>query len=177
LTLARAKRYTVQLSKDVMAFFRECHKKVGAKNIGASVKDTILELRRQLEENVKSKNPSINPYTGKLLSKRDVAYIAHIQKAKGFETTKEAFAYFLGHIEKSKEIRLAQTFRQSLNEAPQPQETPMHPCPFYKYDNENDKVLCSRDLKKRGVIHRVPQEICRMCWNHQMERRQEQTCT
>jgi len=175
--LARTKRCPLHVSEDVMTLFRECHKKVRAKNIGASVKETILQLRRELKENQRSRNPSINPYTGKPLSKRDTEYVAHIQRAKGFETTKEAFAYFLGHNEKSKEIRLAETLQQSLNEASQSQETSIHPCPFYKYDHENDKVLCSRDLKKSNVIHRMPQGVCDMCWNHQVERRQKQACT
>ena len=163
VNLSRGKRYPLSVSEDVMALFRQCHKEMRCRSIGASVKETILRLRRRLDENKESKYPSINPYTGKPLSKREIAHITHIQKEKGFETTREAFAYFLGHTEKEIEKRLAKTVNQTLDEAPQPKGPQIHPCPFYKYDNENDKVLCSKDFDKRGIIHRVPQAICDQC--------------
>lgn len=176
--MPKAKRHSLSLSKEVMTFFKECHAKIGARSIGQSVKETILNLRRELEKNKSSEDPLTDPFTGKPLSKREVAHIDHIRKDKGFATTKEAFAYFRGHIEQSIEKRLgAKALKQPLNEAPQSQGTPIHPCPFYKYDDENDKVLCSRDLKKRNVMHRIPQGICDMCWNRQVEGRQEQAGT
>jgi len=40
-----------------------------------------------------------------------------------------------------------------------------HPCEFYKFDPESVMVHCSRDFTTKGVIHKVPKELCDRCWS------------
>lgn len=50
--------------------------------------------------------------------------------------------------------------------------TKAHPCEFYRFDSANDKVHCSRDFAKKGVIHRVTKDLCNKCWEAQNPERE-----
>jgi hypothetical protein len=156
------------LSKEIMEFFRECHKEIGARSIGASVKETILSLRKELEERTEA--PLVHPFTGTPLSKDESAYIDRIKKERGFQTVREAFTYFEGRLERQLEKRLGTKVLD--DEAPQtiPQTHP--PCSFYSF--KGIWVHCKRDEATKNVIQPVSQEVCNMCWDRIQSKKQTQ---
>jgi len=38
------------------------------------------------------------------------------------------------------------------------------PCPYYSFNHTQSLVHCSKDFDTKGMIHRVTQEVCDMCW-------------
>jgi hypothetical protein len=170
--MSKAKRSSLSLSKEEAAFFQACHKETAARSIGASVKETILNLRKQVEENKKSEDPSVHPFSGEPLSKRESAYIQYIQKTKGFQTVREAFAYFQGRLEGSIEKRLGTTaLEETVGEGSQPPAIPQtHQCPFYSF--KGGWVHCKKDEAKKEIIHRVSQGVCDECWIRTMSKKQ-----
>lgn len=156
-----AKRHSLQVSDDVMTLFRECHEKVGASSIGASVKETILVLRREGEENNGCEESFV---------RRELKHLERMRKEKGVRTIKEALCYLRGRIEGDDTTQEVNQTSQHKN-APSVVENSKHPCPYYSL--VGDIVHCSKDLKTKVVIHRVTREICDRCWELQQARRRE----
>jgi len=184
--VSRAKRYSLQLSEETMVFFKQIHKERKAKNTGQSIKESILALRQQLEE--RSETPLVHPFTGTPLSKDESAYIDRIKKERGFQTVKEAFAYFEGRLEGRIEKRLGAKALETLDEASQeapPTETPLtidtelidpalaggKQCPHYSFDHKRKLVECMRKFAEKNEILRVTQEVCDMCWEKIMSKK------
>jgi hypothetical protein len=164
----KAKRYSLLLSKEVMTFFRECHKEMGCRSIGASVQEKVLTLKKQLEENYGA--PLVHPFTGTPLSKDESAYIDRIKKERGFQTVREAFACFEGRLEGRIEKRLGA--KALDDEAPQLQTIPQtHPCPSYSL--KGDMVHCKKDEVRMNVIRPIPRQVCNQCWTDIQSKKQQ----
>jgi hypothetical protein len=160
-----------------MAFFKQIHKERKAKNIGLSIKESILTLRKQVEE--RSEAPLVHPFTGMALNKDESAYIQQIQKQKGFQTVREAFAYFGGRLEGRIEKRLGtKALKQTLDEASQEASKvaeippPIEPvkvggqqCHYYRFNSKRQLVECMRKYEKENVIDSFTQQICDYCWS------------
>jgi len=68
-------------------------------------------------------------------------------------------------IPTAKPIDETPTQPPQINEKPAPPQTPLMdhpPCPHYSWGD--NIVLCSKDYDKKGVIHKVTDVICAMCW-------------
>lgn len=53
----------------------------------------------------------------------------------------------------------------SLSREPAPPQTPLMthpPCPFFTLGE--DVVMCGKDYDKKGVVHKVPEDVCMQCW-------------
>jgi hypothetical protein len=150
-----------------MAFFRQCHKEIGARSIGESIKETILNLRKQLEERCEA--PLVHPFTNKPLTKHESTYIEQIRKEKGFQTVREAFAYFEGRLEGRIEKQLSKALEQ------EEEQQPTSSCIFYS--RKGDWIFCRKDEKhkeeKKRIIHKVTQEICDLCWTQIQSKKQQ----
>jgi hypothetical protein len=168
IEISKAKRYSLLLSKEIMEFFRECHKEIGARSIGASVQEKVLTLKKQLEE--RNEAPLVHPFTGTPLSKDECAYIQRIQGEKGFQTVREAFAYFEGRLEGRIEKRLGAKALE--DEDPQLQTIPQtYPCPFYSL--KGIWVHCKKDEITKNGIHRISQKVCDQCWTNIQSKKQQ----
>jgi len=82
-------------------------------------------------------------------------------------------------IEKFREAeKTIKTLRRTLEQTQQENDSPTvplvppeetqapptfeHECEFYTFID--DQVNCSKDFDAKGIIHRVPEEICLLCW-------------
>jgi hypothetical protein len=174
-----------------MAFFKQIHKERKAKNIGLSIKESVLTLKKQLEE--RNEAPLMHPFTGTPLTKDEIAYIQRIQGEKGFQTVREAFAYFEGRLEGRIEKRLgAKALEQTLGEASKEApitETPLtidaksidpaltggKQCRHYSFNRKRKLVECAKDyITKNHMVHSITQEVCDQCWDRIQSKKQAQ---
>jgi hypothetical protein len=64
------------------------------------------------------------------------------------------------------------------NETVKPAEVPVaqvesQPCPYYSFNRPQSLVHCSKDYDTKGMIHRVTQEVCDMCWDRVQSKKQQ----
>lgn len=51
--------------------------------------------------------------------------------------------------------------------------TKTQPCPYYSYNHPQALVHCSKDYDTKGLIHRVTEEVCDMCWDRIQSKKQQ----
>lgn len=122
-----------------------------------TMNDVVAKL---IEDHNDAPSSTQNPLTEQSLVMAELEHLERMKK-KGFTSLKQVIAYLQGRLEGFK-------WEQSVEEGIA---SAKYRCSFYSLFN--GIVHCSKDYDQRGVIHKVTQEVCDMCWERQKHAQQQ----